>query len=106
MIKCAVVGLGWWGRRIIGTLRGSDKIRVKTGVDLSAEAAEAARSFGIGFARSLHDVLADAAVDAVLLCTPHTLHCEQIVEVARAKKHVFCEKPLSLTKKDAERAIA
>ena len=41
----------------------------------------------------------------MVLCTPHSLHCEQIVRAAAAKKHVFCEKPLSLTRADAARAI-
>jgi len=34
----------------------------------------------------------------VVLCTPHSLHTEQIVAAAQAGKHVFCEKPLTLTR--------
>ena len=41
----------------------------------------------------------------MVLCTPHTLHTEQIVAAARAKKHVFCEKPLSLSRRDVLRAV-
>src|SRR5204863_7668839 len=41
----------------------------------------------------------------VVLCTPHTQHTEQIVRAANAKKHVFCEKPLSLSRKDVLRAV-
>jgi predicted dehydrogenase len=51
-------------------------------------------------------VLADKAVQAVVLATPHTLHADQIVRVARAGKPVFCEKPLALLHADAERAVA
>jgi predicted dehydrogenase len=45
-------------------------------------------------------------VQAVVLCTPHTLHTEQIIAAANAGKHVFCEKPLSLTRADAVRAMS
>jgi len=44
-------------------------------------------------------------VQGVVLCTPHTQHTEQIVRAAEAKKHVFCEKPLSLTRADVLRAV-
>jgi predicted dehydrogenase len=44
-------------------------------------------------------------VQGVVLCTPHTQHTEQIVRAAQAKKHVFCEKPLSLSRADVLRAV-
>ena len=53
----------------------------------------------------LGSVLGDPTIDAVVLATPHSLHCEQVVAAARAGKAVFCEKPLTLTKTDAARAI-
>jgi Oxidoreductase family, NAD-binding Rossmann fold len=49
-------------------------------------------------------VPADLAVDAVVLATPHSLHCRQIL-FAAAGKHVFCEKPLALTKTEPATAI-
>jgi len=42
------------------------------------------------------DVLADKAVNAVLIATRHDLHAEIVVEALRAGKTVFCEKPLCL----------
>jgi predicted dehydrogenase len=54
---------------------------------------------------SFDDALKDPAVQGVVLCTPHTLHTEQIVKAANAKKHVFCEKPLSLSRADVLRAV-
>jgi len=51
------------------------------------------------------EALADPAVQGVILCTPHSLHAEQIVRAARAGKHVFCEKPLSLSRADVLRAV-
>ena len=44
-------------------------------------------------------------LEAVILCTPHLQHADQIVSAAQSGKHVFCEKPLCLTFSDAQRAI-
>jgi predicted dehydrogenase len=60
----------------------------------------------IPFKNSFESVLADPAIQAVILCTPHTQHCGQIVQAAKAKKHVFCEKPLSLSRADVLAAVA
>jgi predicted dehydrogenase len=46
-------------------------------------------------------VLADDAIDAVFLATPHSLHRQQVEACAAAGKHIFCEKPLALTVADA-----
>ncbi len=106
MVNAALVGLGWWGRNILALLRDNPKLRIVKTIDVSAEAEAIARTHGVAFARDLDAALGDPAVDAVILCTPHTLHCEQIVRAANAKKHVFCEKPLSLSRADVERAVA
>lgn len=50
-------------------------------------------------------VLADPDIDAVVLATPHSLHCSQIIAAAAAGKHVFCEKPLTLNAPTAAAAI-
>jgi predicted dehydrogenase len=52
------------------------------------------------------DVIADPRVRAVVLATPHSLHVDQVVAVAKAGKAVWCEKPLALTLSEAERAVA
>lgn len=48
------------------------------------------------------EVLADPAVDAVLVCTRHDLHARLAQEALLAGKHVFLEKPLALTLKELE----
>jgi predicted dehydrogenase len=99
MLGVAVVGLGWWGRVIAPLVRGSGKLRLVMGVD------PVATGFDFPVAKRYEDALEHAEVQAVVLCTPHTLHTEQIVAAARAKKHVFCEKPLSLSRRDVLRAV-
>ena len=101
MLDVAVVGLGWWGRIIVGLLAGSAKLRVVRTVDANPDAALP----GVPFCRDYGEALRDPAVGGVVLCTPHSLHAAQVVEAANAKKHVFCEKPLSLGRQDALRAV-
>jgi predicted dehydrogenase len=52
----------------------------------------------------LAQVLADPAVDAVVLATPHSQHAEQVAAAARAGKHVFVEKPFTLDAASARAA--
>ncbi|MEM7251403.1 MAG: Gfo/Idh/MocA family oxidoreductase [Pseudomonadota bacterium] len=54
---------------------------------------------------SLDEMLADPALDAVLIATPDKLHAEQAVAAAQAGKHVFAEKPMATNVADAERMI-
>ena len=105
MIRVAVVGLGWWGRIIVGLLKGSTKLTAIRGIDPDPRAAEFARAQGLAYSVDLQEALLDPAVDAVVLCTPHSLHTGQIIASANARKHVFCEKPLSLSRADVVRAI-
>jgi predicted dehydrogenase len=53
----------------------------------------------------MDEALHDPQVQGVVLCTPHTLHTEQIIKAANAKKHVFCEKPLVASRADVLRAV-
>ena len=105
-MDAAILGLGWWGRTIVGTMRGSTALRIVTGWDPAPSAASFAAENGLRFAASFDAIVADPAIQAVILCTPHTLHAAQIVQAAQAGKHVFCEKPLCLTRADAAAAIA
>ena len=100
----AVVGLGWWGRTIVSLLKGSKKFRLEAGVDVQP-VDMSKMSPGLRVTSSYEEVLESRAVDAVILCTPHTQHTEQIVQAASKMKHVFCEKPLSLSRGAVLRAV-
>jgi predicted dehydrogenase len=107
VIDAAIVGLGRWGRTLVKAVQGrSDKLRFTCAVSRDpAKLREVVAPLGLEAVGSLEAVLADRSIDAVVLATPHSLHCEQIVAAAAAGKAVFCEKPLTLTKAEAARAI-
>ena len=87
MLKAAVVGLGWWGRELVGRLEGSDRIDVLRGVDVNLDATKGfAEASGLPLTDSYEEVLASADIDAVILVTPHGLHEEQVLAAAEAGK--------------------
>lgn len=104
-LKVAVIGLGWWGRVLVEQIGRSSRLAVVHAVDVDPAAEAYARERGLRFSTRLDDALGDSEVEAVVLCTPHTQHADQIEAVAAARRHVFCEKPLALTRADALRAL-
>lgn len=56
-------------------------------------------------ASSLGELLSDSKVEAVYVATPHPSHEEQAIACIEAKKHVLCEKPLTLDAASSERVI-
>lgn len=106
MLRVAVIGLGWWGRIIVDQLAASSKLHVVRVADVDAAGEAFARERGLAFSPGFAEVLADEQVEGVVLCTPHSQHTGQIVAAARARRHVFCEKPLSMTRPDVLRAVA
>jgi predicted dehydrogenase len=108
MINAAMVGLGRWGQTVLGSIQGkSERLRIVHGVTKEPELArELAGKHGFRLSTDLKDAIADPQVQAILLATPHSLHVEQVCMVAGAGKPVWCEKPLALTRAEAERAVA
>jgi len=107
MINAAIVGLGRWGRNLVGAVQGKgDKLRFVRGVALELDAARPfGAQYGFTVTDRFEDALADPQVRAVVLATPHRLHTAQIVAAAAAGKHVFCEKPLALNLADARTSV-
>lgn len=108
MINAAIIGLGWWGKTLVEAVSGvSDDIRFVAGTTrtLSEDAKEFAKEHDLELRTSYDDIIADPAIDAVVLVTPNSLHATQTIAAAENGKHVFCEKPFALTGADAQRAI-
>jgi predicted dehydrogenase len=104
-VRVASIGVGRWS----GVL--CDAARKGTGLEIVACTARSpepraafAKTYGCRAVESLEAVLADRDVEGVLIATPHTVHAEQVIAAARAGKHVFVDKPFTLTAADARRA--
>lgn len=106
MLRAAVYGLGRWGNRLVESVQASEKIRIVKAISREpGKHKEFSQKTGIKVVSSYGRVLKDPEIDAVVLPTPHSLHMKQIIQAAKAGKHVFVEKPITLTRKSAEKAI-
>jgi predicted dehydrogenase len=107
MLNAAIVGLGWWGKRLVESVEGSEAIRFVRGVTLEPETiGEFAAKHRLAIGTSYQEVLSDPTIDAVVLATPHTRHRAMVQAAALAGKHIYCEKPFALSKADADAALA
>ncbi len=106
MIRAAIVGIGTWGRNLVNSVQGkSEAIRFVAGATRTPQKAQDyCRQQGIRLVDSLGALLKDKEIDALVLATPHSMHCEQIVAAAKAGKHVFVEKPLGVDAASARKA--
>jgi predicted dehydrogenase len=103
MLYTAFVGLGWWGKRLVEAARNfGAPIRFVRGVSLEPDTVrDFAAEHKIALGTSFEDVIADPQVQAVILATPHSKHRGEVEAAAAAKKHIYCEKPFALAKRDA-----
>ena len=108
MIKAAIVGLGRWGQILVDSVEGkSEAIRFVAGATRTpAKAQGFMDAHGIPMAADYGAILKDPKVDAVVLATPHSQHADHVIAGAQAGKHVFVDKPFTLTKASAEVAVA
>lgn len=107
-LKLGVIGAGRIGRLHIENL--AQRIRgatVTAVADVVREAAErCARDFGIPkIYQSPEELLDDAGVDGVLICSSTDSHAPLIQYAADVGVHVFCEKPIALDLQDIDRSL-
>ena len=92
--RVAVVGLGIGRMHVWSWRRMKDRFAVVAVSDLEqAKAVESAERIGADVA-SFDELIHRDDIDVIDLCTPPSLHLDQIVAALTAGKHVVCEKPL------------
>jgi predicted dehydrogenase len=96
-VGVAVVGLGYWGPNLLRVLGDNLDVSVRWICDLDPErlGKYRRRHPGARATTRLERVLADPAVDAVVIATPVDTHYNLAARVLEAGKHVFVEKPLA-----------
>ncbi len=92
----AVIGTGRIGKVHIETLQRLRQVHLKGVSDPYVDPVWA-KQLGIEQIETDHmALLTNPEIDAVFICSPSSFHAQQIVEAARAGKHIFCEKPIAL----------
>jgi len=106
ILSVGIIGAGGIAQAHMRAIEDNDNIRLVAAMDVDADRAQAAaEKYGARAYTKLPDLLADQAVEAVHVCTPHSLHADQVVAAAEAGKHVLVEKPMTLTLPDCDRMI-
>lgn len=105
-VKVGFIGVGGRGNALLGDVLKSQQAELVAICDIRPEAVEMAklRCVGMspkGYANYL-DLLADDAVEAVVIATPVDLHRDMAIAAVNADKHVYCEKPLGVNAAEAE----
>jgi predicted dehydrogenase len=108
-LRLGILGAGSFiERRILPALQGLTTIKAVCLQKRDLEAAKAlAKRFNVPHAVSTRsELLQDPSVEAVYIATPHHMHEEDALAVAKAGKPCLCEKPLGLSVSSIEKMLA
>lgn len=107
MTNVAIVGYGYWGPNLLRNYLEVPGVSVAWVCDRRPEALEKVRRRypAQAVSGSYDEVLADPAVDAVVIATPISTHFDLAAAALRAGKHVFVEKPMTSSTADAEELV-
>ncbi len=103
-MKVGLIGYGYWGPNLLRNLHETNGVEVKRCIDLNSErrAAASKRYPSVEVSADAEEILSDAQINAVVLATPVFTHHALAKRALEAGKHVFVEKPMTRTVKEAE----
>jgi UDP-N-acetyl-2-amino-2-deoxyglucuronate dehydrogenase len=105
-IKFAVVGCGHIGKRHAEMISRNEACELVALIDIKERTSLGIDTYQVPFFSSLNDFLnANIDCDVVNIASPNGFHAQQSLACLEAKKHIVVEKPIALTKADAERVI-
>ena len=97
-VKVGIVGLGRWAKVLTRALAKSEKLKIVAGYSRSQEKRESFQAeFSVPAAASMEAMLSDPSIEGVILTVPNEQHLPMAAQVAKAKKHVYTEKPIAST---------
>ncbi len=106
-VELAVVGLGNWGKNVLRSFSATSHSNISHVCDSNPRLLDRNRKLHPGAVATddYESILRDSNVDAVALATPAPSHYEMARSALSAGKHVFVEKPLTLTVEEAEELV-
>jgi len=104
-VRLASVGLGWWGGKLADATTEAGAEIVMCFARTPAAREQFAEKYNCRAAGTLDELLSNPEVEGLLVATPHSTHATVVEEAAAAGKHVFVEKPLTLTVAEGKRAV-
>jgi predicted dehydrogenase len=95
-VKLAIVGLGRWAKVLTRASAKSEKLKIVAGYSRSTEKREGFQAeMGVPAAPTMEAILEDPSIEGVILTVPNEQHLPMAAQVAKAKKHVYTEKPIA-----------
>ena len=106
-MNVGIVGAGFFGEMHAQAIGEIDGLRLAAACRSDPQALEAfCRRFGAKGYTDYAGLLADPAVQIVVIATPHQTHARIAVEAARAGRHILLEKPMALSLQECDAIIA
>ncbi|HWQ96425.1 MAG TPA: Gfo/Idh/MocA family oxidoreductase [Candidatus Methylomirabilis sp.] len=107
MINIGIVGYGYWGPNLVRNLAEISSFRIMTVSDLRQDRLDLVKSRypTVKITTSYQELLDDESIDAIAIATPVSTHFDLGMQALHAGKHVFLEKPLTLTSEQAVQLI-
>ena len=108
ILRVAIMGLGGYGTRVAEAMKACKKAKL---VGVISGAPSKIKNWQSKYQipekncynyQDFDKIRDNPDIDAVYVITPNALHREQVIRVARAGKHVICEKPMSVNAADAQ----
>jgi predicted dehydrogenase len=105
LVNFAVVGCGHIGKRHAEMITRHPEAELVALVDINSQACST-YNFDVPFFNSLEELFSSQLnIDVINIATPNGLHAQHALQSLTANKHVVIEKPIALTKADAEKII-
>jgi predicted dehydrogenase len=97
-VKVGIVGLGRWAKVLTRAAAKSEKIKIVAGYSRSEEKRAAfEQELGVPAVPDMRMMLSNREIEGVILTVPNEQHLTVASEVAKARKHVYTEKPIAST---------
>jgi UDP-N-acetylglucosamine 3-dehydrogenase len=105
--EVGVLGVGYWGRKIVEEWTAIQNVKVRAVSDLSDKNLDYAKErYGVEvLVHDYREVLAIPSIMAVNVCLPNALHFQACKEALEAGKHVLVEKPMTITSEEAKELV-
>jgi predicted dehydrogenase len=105
VLNVGIIGFGRIGNEHAAWLRRCTAARAVAAADPTPQRLSLAGQAGLSVHARVDDLLADPAIDAVLVATPTSMHFDHAIAALSANKHVMIEKPMALDLPQAKRIV-
>ena len=111
VLRVAIMGLGSYGTRVAEAMQSSKKAKLVGVISgTPSKIKDWQGKYNIPAKNCYNyenfDAIKDNPdIDAVYVITPNALHHDQVIRVAKAGKHVICEKPMAINAKEGQEMV-